>query len=75
MPCGERVYKGDRVGVLYDARSMAFAMLLNGKLATPLLRLKRPWAGSPGYRFFLRFDCVPGLQVQLVADGGGLDLA
>ena len=74
VPCGERVYKGDRVGVLYDARSMAFAMLLNGKLATPLLRLKRPWAGSPGYRFFLRFDCVPGLQVQLVADGGGLDV-
>ena len=73
VPCGERVCEGDRVGVLYDARSMAFAMLLNGKLSTPLLRLKRPWAGSPGYRFFLRFDCIPGLQVQLVNDGGGLD--
>ena len=74
VPCGERVREGDRVGVLYDARSMGFAMLLNGKLAGAPLPLKRPWAGSPGYRFFLRFDCVPGVQVRLVANDGALDV-
>jgi len=65
-PHGERVRRGDQLGMAFVANPPALALLLNGRLAGPFVLLRRPCDELPGYRFFLRFDMVPGLQVRQV---------
>ena len=62
-----RMAGGDRLGLIYAADLSSVGLLLNGQLLGPLVKLKAPTPRLPGYHFFVRFDIVPGLQLQQLA--------
>jgi hypothetical protein len=60
---GETVREGDRVGAFFFASSCTFGFSLNGRLMGPPIPLS---TRCRCFRFALRFDHVPGAEVQLV---------